>query len=155
MALKFTRIIFTGVVFSILGASTTDVAAQQACSQSRTRQINFRQGQTSMILHGSLRPNNCRIYAVRAKTGQRMMVSLKSSNQDNGEAPDLVFWVQGIKYTKGRNTRILEGIDSRGVTDWSGTLPATGTYQVYLSNPPVSDHSITRTSYYTMQISIN
>jgi hypothetical protein len=69
-------------------------------------------------------------------------------------ADDVVFWVQSKKYVQGRNTALLEGIDKGGVADWSGELPITGEYEIYVSNPPVSDHPVKRALSYKLEVEI-
>lgn len=67
---------------------------------------------------------------------------------------DVVFWVQSRKYSQGRDTLLLEGIFKGGVDDWSGELPVTGEYEIYVSNPPINDHLIKRALPYKLVVEI-
>jgi hypothetical protein len=69
--------------------------------------------------------------------------------------PDLVFWVQAKGwFPPSKTTALLDGIDKGGVTDWSGRLPGTGEYEIYVSNPPISDHPLTSSKRYALEITI-
>jgi hypothetical protein len=83
-----------------------------------------------------------------------MTARLQVRGQSEQDAGDIVFWIQTRKYLKGRNTLILEGIDKGGVDDWSGKLPATGEYEIYVSNPPYNDHTVKHKIHYILQVSI-
>ena len=64
-----------------------------------------------------------------------------------------MFWIQTSGwYPTGRSTSVLEGIDKGGATNWSGLLPETGEYEIYVSNPPISDHPIGRSLPYKLTI---
>lgn len=67
---------------------------------------------------------------------------------------DVVFWVQSRKYVQGRDTLLLEGVYRGGVTDWSGELPVTGEYEIYVSNPEINDHPVKHALAYKLAVEI-
>lgn len=115
---------------------------------SRIRRISFARGQTSTILRARLKPYTNHVYRLSARKGQHMAVRLQAP------VNDVVFWVQSRKYSPGRDTLLLEGIYKGGVADWSGELPVTGEYEIYVSNPPVSDHPVKRALPYKLAVEI-
>lgn len=67
---------------------------------------------------------------------------------------DVVFSVQSRKYLKGRDTLLLEGVFKGGVAEWSGELPVTGEYEIYVSNPPINDHPVKHAMRYKLVVEI-
>jgi hypothetical protein len=117
-------------------------------SQSDVRRIRFERNHSSTILRGNLRPYTNHIYRFHARQGQRMTVRVQSP------ANDIVFWVQSRRYVHGSSSLILGGIHRNGETDWSGELPLSGEYEIYVSNPPMSDHAVSRALYYEVELRI-
>ncbi len=121
--------------------------AATCLASSQTRRIAFAPGQTSIVLRGRLKPYRHHLYRFHARAGQRLTLRLHSPRSD------VVCWVEGTTYVR-PDTKVLEGIDKGGVTDWSGELPATEAYEIYVSNPPISDHRVRRILPYTLEITI-
>ncbi len=139
------RLLVVRVAAIFLSASTCFASSPKT---TRIQRINFAPGQSTAVLRGRLRPYTNHIYRLRARSGQRLVLHLRSP------ANDVVFWVQSTKYVQGRDTLILDGIDRRGATDWSGELPLTDDYEIYVSNPPVNTHRIKRALPYSLEVSI-
>ena len=139
------RLLVVRVATIFLAASICSASTPKT---TRIERINFTSGQSTALLRGLLKPSTNHLYRLRARAGQRLVLHLRSS------ANDVVFWVQGTKYVQGRDTLILDGIDRGGVTDWSGDLPLTGDYKIYVSNPPVNTHRIKRALSYSLEVSI-
>jgi hypothetical protein len=119
------------------------------------RQIRFSHGGTATVLTGVLRPYNRHTYRFRARVGQEMSIQLRLRKEGAGSKKDLVFWVQSRGwYPPSSNTALLEGIDKGGVTNWSGILPGTGEYEIYVSNPPITDHAVRHSLPYKLEITI-
>ena len=112
------------------------------------QRISFLRGQTSTVVRGKLSPQTNDIYRLSARSGQRMTVHLQSPKGN------VVFWLQSKNYFPERSTYLLEGIDRGGDTDWMGALPFSGEYEIYVSNPRISDHSINATLSYTLKVEI-
>lgn len=143
------------LTFALLLSLTPNVALAQRGRRSLTRQIRFEHGHTDITLNSVLRPDAIHVYKFRARAGQRMSVRLRLADKRAGRAGDVVFWVQSKEYVGGRNTTILEGIDPKGgAVNWSGELPLTGEYEIYLSNPEVSDHIVKHPIAYALEVSI-
>ena len=66
----------------------------------------------------------------------------------------MVFWIQSRKYVANRDTLLLEGVDRRGETDWSGILPVSGEYEIWVGNPEISDHPVKRPVHYKLEVKI-
>ncbi len=131
------------------------LSSAQGVGRDLTRRVRFGRGQTGATLSSVLRPGTSHVYTFRARAGQRMSVRLRLTDKRGAREGDVVFWVQSKKYVAGRNTAILEGIDPRGgAVEWTGQLPLTGEYEIYLSNPEVSDHEILRPLRYAVEVSI-
>lgn len=142
------------MVASVLFLVTSSASAQSG-SRSFTRRIRFERGRTAAALHHTLRPDTIHIYTFHAHAGQSMSLRLRLTGGRDARAGDAVFWVQSKKRVAGRNTTFLEGIDPRGgAVEWSGELPLTGEYEIYLSNPEVSDHVIKHSLRYALAVSI-
>lgn len=105
--------------------------------------IRFERGRSSIVLRGKLPPCDNRIYKFRARQGQNISVALRPMESN------LVFWVQGLK------AGLLQEIGKGGVTEWSGKLPETDEYEIYVSTPPVQNSEQTRLSPFRLKIEIN
>jgi hypothetical protein len=139
----------------VLFLNVNSALAQSGGRGLTTRRIRFERGHTDATLHHTLRPGTIHVHTFHARAGQRMSVRLRLTGGRAARAGDAVFWVQSKRYIAGRNTTILEGIDPRGgAVDWSGELPLTGEYEIYLSNPEVSDHLIKYSLRYALAVSI-
>jgi hypothetical protein len=124
-------------------------------SKDHVRQISFSRGGHTATLKGMLRPYSKHIYRFRARGGQEMSIELRFQKEGVGRDGDLVFWVQCRGwYPPGSRTAVLERIDKGGVANWSGILPGTGEYEIYVSNPPIGDHAIRRSLPYKLQMAI-
>jgi hypothetical protein len=85
----------------------------------QTTTVQFKKGTSSATIKGSIRGNQTIDYTLRAKAGQTMSVSLKTSNGAN------FFNV----LPPGSNDEAIFVGSSDG-NDWSGALPADGEYKV-------------------------
>jgi hypothetical protein len=142
------------IAISILpGLIVPAEAAQQEESKSQDRHISINPGPDPTVLKGTLRPYSKHIYRFHARAGQEMTIRLLPQKQEAESKRDIVFWVQSRGwYPSGSRTALLEGIDKGGVTYWSGSLPGTGEYEIYISNPPISDHVIRNSLPYKLEI---
>lgn len=157
---KLTVKLYGGLIAAILITHTQAAlivyaaSAEQEGSQ-RVRQISFGHGRRAAVLKATLRPYSKHIYRFRARVGQEMAIQLFFQKERAGREGDLVFWVQSRGwYRPGSSTALLEGIDKSGVTNWTGKLPGTGEYEVYVSNPPISDHAVRHSLAYKLEITI-
>ena len=144
------RSIVTGIILPLIVASSFG----QSGSRNIVRQIKFEPEHTSAVLRALLRPYTSHIYRFHGREGQRIHVNLHVVTKKAEEQDDIVFWAQSRDYIPGRNTLLLEGIDKGGVTKWSGELPVSGEYEIYISNPKISDHAVTRSLRYTLEVTI-
>jgi hypothetical protein len=144
------------IALALVPSRSANVAAAHLReSQDHVRKISLSHGRTATVLKGALRPYTKHIYRFRARIGQEMTIQLRLRRDGEVSQKDLVFWVQSRGwYPPSSNTALLEGIDKGGVTNWSGILPGTGEYEIYVSNPPISDHAIRRSLPYTLEITI-
>lgn len=92
------------------------VSAQNMSGTVTTKEIKFAKGKHEASVPGSARYGRSYVYTLGAKAGQTMDVSVTAKNRE------LTFSVIGP------DDETLEG--AFGVTEWSGTLPANGKYQV-------------------------
>jgi len=136
------------VGFVVTACLLVMVGSAWAQRVSLIRRITFAPGQTSTILRARVKPSSNHVYRLYARSGQHMAVRLQAPNND------VVFWVQSKKYIQGRDTLLLEGVYKGGVVDWSGELPATGGYEIYVSNPPINDHPVKRALPYELAVEI-
>jgi hypothetical protein len=148
---KKTILLVTVVLLVLLGGMLH--AAKRG--NDKVKDLVFQPGQTSVTVEGNLAPYAKHIYKFRARAGQTMTVQLRVRGGSKQDATDLAFWIQTCKYVKGRDTLMLDGIDISGKSDkWSGTLPADGEYEIYVSNPPYSDHVVKHIIRYALEVSI-
>lgn len=114
----------------------------------KIRRVRLEQGQSSTFLRGALRPYANHIYRLHARRGQKMTVRVESP------ADDVVFWVKGKESAREKYWLALEGIHRNGQTEWSGELPASGEYEIDVSNPPIGDHPVRRVLSYRIELKI-
>lgn len=69
-------------------------------------------------------------------------------------AEDIVFWVKGQSSAREKYPLVLAGIHKNGETDWTGELPASGAYEIHVSNPTISDHTVRRALSYQVELKI-
>ena len=117
------------------------------------KKVRFQRGQNIALLQGTLHPQTHHVYRMVAHAGQHMRARLLGRSSFY-EAPDMVFWIQSRKYVANRDTLLLEGVDRRGETAWSGTLPVSGEYEIWVGNPEISDHPVKRPVHYKLQVEI-
>jgi len=132
----------------ILLLACNAVAAAQK-GHCRTRDVFFAKGKSSIMLRGQLEPCNHLIYRIRAKSGQKMRVTLRP------EINDLVFLIQGTKFLPERGSFVLEGIHKNGITDWEGTLPNDDAYEIWVERPAVTNNPQKRTLPFRLLVEIN
>ncbi|HVF51713.1 MAG TPA: hypothetical protein VNA19_16635 [Pyrinomonadaceae bacterium] len=114
----------------------------------RVYRVRFEQGRSSTVLRGRLRPYANHVYRLDARQGQRMTVRVQEP------AGDIVFWVKGRNSAREKYPLVLAGIHKNGETDWSGELPASGEYEIHVSNPTIGDHPVRRTLSYRVELKI-
>ncbi|HEX8474627.1 MAG TPA: hypothetical protein VF666_11380 [Pyrinomonadaceae bacterium] len=120
----------------------------QQSGSCKSRRISLERGESTVVLRGKLEPCKQRIYKLRARQGQRMSVVLLPDEND------VVFWVRGRPSLRESVSLVLDGIHRNGVTDWSGELPFSGEYEIYVSRPPVSDRREKRVLPYKIELRI-
>lgn len=108
----------------------------------QTKTVQFAKGHSSATLKGAIKGNQTIDYTLRAKAGQTMSVSLKTSNGAN------YFNV----LPPGSNDEALFVGSSDG-NEWTGTLPADGEYKVrvYLMRSAARRNE---TANYTLKVGI-
>lgn len=108
-----------GLVFALAAGSL----ATPAAIASEARQVRFAKGASSATLRGSVKGDQFVDYKLRARAGQTMKVSLKTSNVAN---------YFNVLPPGSKDVAIFVG--SRDGNEWSGALEADGEYtiRVYL-----------------------
>lgn len=98
-------------------------SAALAASPIETRPVHFAKGASSATLKGTLKGERTVDYTLRARAGQTMSVSLKTSNNAN---------YFNVLPPGSKDVAIFVG--STGGNEWSGVLPSDGEYtiRVYL-----------------------
>lgn len=113
------RLLKTAVVIGALLILVSPVVVAQ---KGKTQRVRFPRGRTTAVLHGAaVRGTNDR-YILGARRGQTMIVHI-SSREKNA-----VFTILGPDATALAGTD--EGLDA---TDWTGELPLTGDYSIWVS----------------------
>jgi hypothetical protein len=123
-------------------------------SKDIVQELTLSSAVTTTSADHSLVPYTNHIFRFTGRAGQVLTAHLEVQQAFGQDGNDVVFWIQSRKYIAGSNTMILDGIDKGGVQDWSGTLPASGEYEIYVSNPPVSDHAIQHNIHYVLQVAL-
>jgi len=142
------------LIIILLVLTVVSIVGKLDAQTTPVKTLRIRKGQSSILVRGILRPRAKQLYRLSGRAGQRLRVRLVSS-RSSFEAFDAVLWVQSRKYYPGnKDTLLLEGVDRHGMTDWSGTLPITGEYEVIISNPDVSDHPIRHSVHYKLEVEI-
>lgn len=127
------------------------IKAQTERSKDSVFRITLGQGTRTLSMKKTLRPYAKHIYRFRGVAGREIAVQLSSPREEG----DVVFWVQAKGwYPSGSTSALLAGIDKGGVMSWSGFLPETGDYEIYVSNPPVSNHVVRRSLPYRIEITV-
>jgi hypothetical protein len=144
------RFVVTALILLLLVVSSLSETGRR----NTVRQIKFQPGHTTAVVEGLLRPYANHIYRFRGRARQKIHVTLHPTSKKANEEGDIVFWVQSRRYIRGRSTLLLDGIDKGGVTDWSGELPVAGEYEIYISNPRISDHTVTVPLRYNLEVKI-
>jgi hypothetical protein len=114
----------------------------------KVQRVTLRKGQTVAVLQGRLKPYTRHLYRFRGNAGQQLSVQLESAEGD------AVLWVQSTRPVPGTDSFVLPGITKEGVTEWLGELPASQDYEIYISNPRISDHPVTRVLPYTLRLTV-
>ncbi|HEV8482245.1 MAG TPA: hypothetical protein VGV87_01695 [Blastocatellia bacterium] len=144
---------WTLVISIVLGSIPT--SGQIARSPSH-RQIRFKEGQTTVQVRAVLKPETDQVYRFRARAGQNIHVHLVLPGKQKARPWDVVFVVQHIgNHIPGTNTQILEGVNPHGEINWLGKIPVDGDYEIWVSNPEISDRFYTRPIRYILEVSIN
>ena len=133
----------------------TSLASPRVGSATLVRQLKFKHGQTTASVGAVLKPETNHVYRLRAKAGQEAHVHLLLSGKEKARTGDVLFTVQHVgSYIPGTDTQFLEGIYSTGNIDWSGKLPVTGQYEIWVFNPAVSDHFFKHPLGYRLEVTI-
>lgn len=102
-----------------------------------TRRVQFARGRTTAAIKGAAAWGTTYRYFINARAGQTMSVHLAG-------VPEAVIEF----YPSEAGTEPLEGAD--GVKDWSGTLPETGRYAIFVSHA----RDGVKSAPYTLEITI-
>lgn len=155
LCIKYFRMVLVSLTLILLSAPLVceAKAASKQTRPSRTSvfRINIGRKTGTHVLKQTLRPYATHIYRFRGVSGMDISLRLQSP-----EHPvDVVFWIE----TKGwfrpdSNTALLAGIDKGGVTSWSGLLPGTGEYAIFVANPSISDHIVRRPLAYELEVKV-
>src|ERR1044071_6008422 len=146
---------FVGWSFLISSVFISIPTLGQTARAPSQRQIRFKDRQTSVQVRGVLKPETDHVYRFRAKAGQNARVHLVLGAKQKAQPWDVVFVVQHIgKHIPGTNTDILKGVDPHGEIDWTGRIPVDGEYEIWVSNPNITDHPITHPIRYILEVSI-
>jgi hypothetical protein len=116
----------------VLMASFSGAAAQKG--KSVIRRVNFPRGRTSTVLKGTVRRGISHDYLLRARAGQTMTLHLAAKAAGMSLTilkPDGETWIYDTK-------------------DWSGELPATGTYRINV----LPDTTTERPTTYALEVMI-
>ncbi|HWT02658.1 MAG TPA: hypothetical protein VN256_20580 [Pyrinomonadaceae bacterium] len=116
----------------LLLASSASAEAQKG--RSVTRRVNFPRGRTTTVLKGTVRRGLSHDYLLRARAGQTMTVHLTTEAAGMSVTilrPDGETWIYDTK-------------------DWSGELPATGTYRINV----LPDTTTERPTRYALEVMI-
>lgn len=137
------------------GVVATAQPSRSKRSTTKVRWLHFARGESNAVMSGKLDPYKADKFRFRAAKGQKLLVKVTStSNRFDTDADVIVFWIQSKAYLHdGRRTRILPGIANNGVSDWEGTVPADGDYEIIVSNPPIGD-PVKRRTPYTLEVRI-
>ena len=93
--------------------------ASPVLAQGAKKRIKFPSGRTTVILKGKATVDTSQVYVLRARKGQQMTLHLTSPNKN---AMCTLFPPVGNPTGETSN-----------VTDWSGELPQTGDYEIWVS----------------------
>lgn len=109
-------------------------AAEAQKGRSIISRVNFPRGRTTTVLKGTVRRGLSHDYLLRAKAGQTMTIHLAATAAGMSITilrPDGETWIYDTK-------------------DWSGELPATGTYRINV----LPDTTTERPTRYTLEVTI-
>jgi hypothetical protein len=129
------------------------LAVAQRDQSTRPKRIRLPSGHTSVTLVGEIQERSSRVYRIRSRVGQTLSVEIKPLDPKVRHG-DVVFWIQSREYIENRNTKLLDGIDRGGVLRWTGRLPISGDYDLYVSRPPVNDHPVIGVIRFKLMVSI-
>ncbi len=122
------------VLFAALVLLASFAAAEAQKGRSIISRVNFPRGRTTTILKGTVRRGLSHDYLLRAKGGQTMTVHLTTTAAGMSITilrPDGETWIYDTK-------------------DWSGELPATGTYRINV----LPDTTTERPTRYALEVTI-
>ena len=124
--MRLTTIMKGGLIACILLSLTVDLVAQGGGSlkapAGKTRRVRFARGRTTAILKGVVVRGTQDRYILGARAGQTMIVHI-SSREKNAD-----FLIQDP------NGTAVEGMDDGlADTDWTGELPVSGDYSIFVS----------------------
>ena len=124
--MRLTTIMRSGLIACILLSLCLNLAAQGGGSlgspSGKTQRVRFARGRTTAILKGAVVRGTKDRYILGARAGQTMIVHL-TSREKNAE-----FLIQDP------NGTAVEGLDDGlADTDWTGELPVSGDYSIWVS----------------------
>jgi hypothetical protein len=122
------------VLLATLLLLSSFAAAEAQKGRSVVRRVNFPHGRTTAVLKGTVRRGLSHDYLLRARAGQTLTVHLTTDAAGMSLTilkPDGQSWLDDTK-------------------DWSGELPATGTYRINVL-PDTTTESPTR---YALEVTI-
>lgn len=130
--MRLTTIIKGGLIACILFSLSVDLVAQGGgtlkspapapAPAGKTQRVRFARGRTTAVLKGAVVRGTEDRYILGARAGQTMIVHI-SSREKNAE-----FMIQDP------NGTAVEGMDDGlADTDWTGELPVSGDYSIWVS----------------------
>jgi hypothetical protein len=122
------------VLLATLLLLSSFAAAEAQKGRSVVRRVNFPRGRTTTVLKGTVRRGLSHDYLLRARAGQTMTVHLATKAAGMSITilrPDGESWIDDTK-------------------DWSGELPATGTYRINV----LPDTTTERPTRYALELTI-
>ncbi len=139
------QFLFRSLIVLLLAAATGSGLSPKIV---RVQRVTLQKGQTATVLEGRLKPYTRHLYRFRGQAGRRLSVQLEPADGD------VVLWVQSTRPVPDSDSFILPGLSKSGVTDWSGELPSTQDYEIYVSNPRISDHPVKRVLPYKLRLEV-
>lgn len=113
------------VLIMIIALLAANTVVSYAEPKAEPKRVQFQKGRTTAVIKGVIeRAQVVHEYALRAKSGQTMLVHLTPKKVKGGYTSIEIFDPSGIMVNEGGNSN-----------DWEGALSATGDYQIHVSSP--------------------
>lgn len=121
---RFVPLAIVVLVFSALAISggQTGGGSIGGAPKGKTQRVRFARGRTTAVLNGAVVRGTQDRYILGARSGQTMIVHITSREKNAAFA------------ILGPDATALEGAEEgTDATDWTGTLPLTGDYSIWVS----------------------